>query len=484
MRRAAVLVLGLILAVGSTSGQQTFPSITAGDRIVVVAPHPDDDVLGAGGLIQQAQKTGAAVHIIYLTSGDHNQIAFKLYKLRIHFRASQYRAFGEMREREAIASTKWLGIKREQLTFLGYPDYGTLRIWRDYWGFGPPFRSDATLADAVPYPHTFGFGHPYKPENIVADLLAVFQQFRPTKIFVTHPLDTNPDHRAAANFVRLAVLQLASQPPPEIYYYVIHFGRWPRPYHYHPELELEPPRALLDDGNWMFDPLTSEQIQKKYEAILQHRTQLTTREYFLVSFARTNEIFATIDVPSVPIIPATAVLDWRKAIRTKALRIAPVDAQNNPKSEIESEREEPGAPTEEAQPSSLELEESAFLRQGDDLIAQVTLRNRLGKRANVHLYLYAFKQGEHFDSFPKLQVNITPLGHVHVFNNGRLITSSPLNVVSIQNRLIIRVPLKLLGRTTPDFLFAATRAGLGEASDTAWHLFSLSSQAGNVHNSE
>jgi len=43
----------------------------------------------------------------------------------------------------------------------------------------------------------------YKPENIATDMAAVIREFKPTSIFVTHPADTNPDHRAAANFVRL-----------------------------------------------------------------------------------------------------------------------------------------------------------------------------------------------------------------------------------------------------------------------------------------
>jgi hypothetical protein len=41
-----------------------------------------------------------------------------------------------------------------------------------------------------------------------------------------------------------------------------------------------------------------------------------------------------------------------------------------------------------------------------------------------------------------------------------------------------------LGPTPPEFLFTATRAGLAEvsASDTAWHLFSLSNPFRNGHN--
>ena len=473
MRRVAVLVLLVCLLAPRAVGQKAFSPLAASDRILIVAPHPDDEALSAGGLIQQACAKGAAVHIVYLTNGDHNQIAFKLYDLRLHLRPRQYLAFGELRQREAIAATALLGLSREQLTFLGYPDYGTLRMWRDYWGECPPFRSDATQAAAVPYLDAFKYGQPYKPENVVADLRELFREFRPTKIIVTHPADTNPDHRAAANFVRLAVLQLGGQQtPPQIYYYIVHFGAWPRPYHYHPELSLEPPRQLLDDGNWLSLPLTPEQTQKKYEAILQNRTQLTISEYALVSFARANEIFATVGVPAIPTAPINTVIDWKKAIHNNVFR-------SNP-SEMASVWE---ADRMETEPAS--LEETAFMRQGNELIAQITLRNRLGKRANVHLFLYAYKRGEDFASRPKLQVNITPLGRVHVFNDGQRLDTESVSLVSVENRLIVRVPLRLLGKPTPDLLFTSTRANLGEvpADDTAWHLFSLSNRDGNGHNS-
>jgi LmbE family N-acetylglucosaminyl deacetylase len=379
-----------------------------------------------------------------------------------------------MRQQEAASATKMLGLSPEQLTFLGYPDYGTLRMWRDYWGEAAPFRSDSTQASAVPYHNAFKFGHPYKPENVVADLLEIFRQFRPTKIFVTHPADTNPDHRGAANFVRLAALQLGEeQAPPQIYYYVIHFGSWPRPYHYHPDLMLAPPHQLLDDGDWRSLSLTPEQTELKYEAILQNRTELTISEYSLVSFARTNEIFATIDVPTIPVVPTNTVINWKQAIRNKMLKFTPVEVPP-----------ESGTEKKESEPVSLELAETAFMRQGDDLLAEVTLRNRLGKRANVHLFLYAGKQGEDFAKRPKMQVNVTPFGRVHVFDDGKQLKSESVTVVSVANRLIMRVPLRLLGEPVPDWVFTATRANLGEvaADDAAWHLFSLSNKARSVHN--
>src|ERR1017187_2555619 len=301
MRRAAITLVLLVLVGIPAFAQTTFPPITAKDRIIVVAPHPDDEVLGAGGLLQQACAVGAEVHVIYLTSGDHNQIAFKLYNLRLHLSPKQYVTFGILRQHEATRAMAGLGLTPEQLTFLGYPDYGTMQIWRDYWNADAPFRSDATHSNAVPYEEAFSFGKPYTPENVVADFVELFRRYRPTRVFVTHPADTNPDHRAAANFVRLAALELeAEQTPPHFYYSVVPLGGGRFPYHYHPELELDPPQQLLDDGDWMSFPITPEQTQKKYESILQNHTQLTTRQYYLVSFARANEIFATISLLSVP----------------------------------------------------------------------------------------------------------------------------------------------------------------------------------------
>jgi LmbE family N-acetylglucosaminyl deacetylase len=473
MRSGAVILLLIVITGAPVFAQKTFPPITADDRIIVVAPHPDDEVLGAGGLIQQACAAGAEVHVIYLTSGDHNQIAFKLYKLRLHFNPRQYIAFGELRHREAAAATGLLGLTRDQLTFLGYPDYGTMQIWRDHWGETPAFRSDATHTNAVPYPDAFGYGQSYRPENVVANFVELFRRIRPTKIFVTHPADTNPDHRAAANYVRLAALELGAEQTPQLYYYVVHFGRWPFPYHYHPELELEPPQQLLNDGDWLTLALTPEQAQKKYEAILQNHTQLTTRQYFLVSFARADEIFATIDALPVPEVPADRVINWKKAVRTKAVGLPTSEASNKTGAEHVLLEEL----------AAMELEETAYVRQGEDLIAQVTLHNRLGKRANVHLLLYGYKRGSDFSALPKVHINITPLGNVHVFDDRKRVKVEDVKVISIGNHLIVRVPLRLLGDEVPDLIFTSTRANLGEiaADDTAWHLFSLSSSPVNGH---
>ena len=466
MYRLLSILWGFIaLSVGAVA-QTNLPPFTASDRVVVVAPHPDDEVLGTGGVIQQALAAGADVRVIYLTNGDHNQIAFKLYKHSLFLRPSEYVAFGEQRRAEAIAATRLLGLTSDHLVFLGYPDWGTLRIWRDYWRSEVPFRSDATRATAVPYKEDFSYQHPYRPQAITADFETLFRCFRPTKVFVTHPCDTNPDHRAASNFVRLALLDLHAEGlRPQLYFYVIHFGAWPRPVHYHPDLELKPPRLLLDDGDWMSAPLTPEQTQCKYQAILENRTQLTDSEYALVSYARANELFATIGVPHMPNLPPDLPLDWRKAVRTKATILVPGEFERRP-NDSESAR-----PSEEA----VALDETMFLRQGNDLIAQVALKNRLGKRTNVHLLLYGYKRGEDFARLPKIKIDITPLGDLHVYDGDRRLANHGITLMSVANRFFVRVPLQLLGGASVNLVFTATRANLGQINpdDTAWRIFAI-----------
>ena len=46
------------------------PSRPPSGRLVVVAPHPDDEILGCGGLIALASRAGACVDVIAVTDGE------------------------------------------------------------------------------------------------------------------------------------------------------------------------------------------------------------------------------------------------------------------------------------------------------------------------------------------------------------------------------------------------------------------------------
>ncbi len=81
-----------------------------GPEVLVLSPHPDDDVFGCGGTIIRHLAQGHRVSIAYLTDGGRG-IAGK--------NAVQTSA---IRQQEAISAAEILGIGKEDLYFMGQPD--------------------------------------------------------------------------------------------------------------------------------------------------------------------------------------------------------------------------------------------------------------------------------------------------------------------------------------------------------------------------
>ena len=48
------------------------PVFSGQTRLLVVAPHPDDETIATGLLIQQVKEAGGEVQILLLTAGDNN----------------------------------------------------------------------------------------------------------------------------------------------------------------------------------------------------------------------------------------------------------------------------------------------------------------------------------------------------------------------------------------------------------------------------
>jgi LmbE family N-acetylglucosaminyl deacetylase len=98
-----------------------FPSAfgTHATSLHVVAPHPDDDVLGCGALIARAAAQ-LPVHVLYVTDGAASHAGSPSYP------PERLRA---VREREARRGLARLGV-REEPEFLGWPD-GTVPFAHD-----------------------------------------------------------------------------------------------------------------------------------------------------------------------------------------------------------------------------------------------------------------------------------------------------------------------------------------------------------------
>lgn len=262
--------------------------INENEKIIIFAPHPDDEILGCGGLIQKVIKKKGEVYIVYLTNGDHNQLPYRIYEKKIILNPSDYIKLGEIRKKESIKATKILGVSENNLIFLGYPDFGILKIWENYWGENKkPFRSFLTKASYVPYKENYSFGKPYKGESILEDIKKIINEIRPSKIFITSPFDTNVDHRALYNFVRASLLEIEGLNP-EVYIYLIHFRNYPLKN----SEKLFLPEIFLLFKTYIV-PLSNEEVKKKKISLECFTSQMMFRKKWFFSFVKKNEIFYT-----------------------------------------------------------------------------------------------------------------------------------------------------------------------------------------------
>lgn len=82
-------------------------------RLLVIAPHPDDETLGCGGLIMDHRRKNLPVGILYLTDGSASHRRHPLLAAP---------ALAELRAREALAAAAALGVDTGELLFLNLPD--------------------------------------------------------------------------------------------------------------------------------------------------------------------------------------------------------------------------------------------------------------------------------------------------------------------------------------------------------------------------
>src|SRR5947209_2660902 len=230
---------------------------------------------------------------------DSHEWSFLAYRTRPVIRPRAVLAMGTMRRQEALAATAALGVPARDVSFLGYPDHGTLAIWRDHWGARPPDRGRLTRATAVPYATAYRPGAPFKGEEILADLEAILRDFRPTRIFVSHPADRHPDHAALYLFTRVALWDLQGQVAATVHPFLVHYPGWPAEKGFHPGEELAPPPKLLAGFRWQTRELTGADVDAKRQALAAHHTQYGYSASRLLPFVRGNELYGDVDVPTL-----------------------------------------------------------------------------------------------------------------------------------------------------------------------------------------
>ena len=414
------------------------------DKVLILAPHPDDEAIASSGVMQRALRKGAKVRIIYYTNGDNNEIAFIARRILPVINRFAFIRMGESRRLESVVAMHYMGIGKSDMIFLGYPDFGTMEILNRYWDPAKPYKSFLTRTKKVPYPECLSPGAPYIGQSILSDLKKVITDFKPTKIFVSNPADTNRDHRALYLFTRLALWDLAGKiKTPEIFPYIIHVIGWPKPRGYHPELGLDiPPK--LEGVSWTKFPLTPEEVIKKHSCISYYKSQISYSKAYLFTFARKNELFG--DYPAITLKAYKEEIKWSAAdIPSRCDEVA---GDNNA-------------------PLICSLE---FARNDKNLFLKLGLKNKLDKDFGISVDLLGYSKNIDFALMPKLHINIDALG-MNVRNKKKPVSNDGARVIYKGNELIIEMPLRYLG--DPDRILSSVRTADLPYDETTWRIIEL-----------
>lgn len=81
----------------SIKTQPIEPLISRATRLMVFSPHPDDETLGAGGLIQRVLKSGGRVKVVFMTSGEGYAEGVEMQDRIADPTAKDYRGYGALR---------------------------------------------------------------------------------------------------------------------------------------------------------------------------------------------------------------------------------------------------------------------------------------------------------------------------------------------------------------------------------------------------
>jgi LmbE family N-acetylglucosaminyl deacetylase len=281
------------------------PIVSSATRLLVIAPHPDDEVLGAGGFMQHVHEAGGTVKVVYLTNGDGYKDGVKLEshkRRRLSF--ISFRSYGKRRQKEARSALKALGLDDDDAIFVSFPDTGLDKLIRTYWSdrrrayTSPYTRLDRPPASEAAEPDT-----EYRGEDLTQELARIVGSYRPTIVLVPRREDQHTDHCAAWYFVADAIGDVRRVDPSfntDVLNYIVHYNSWP----FDDDRAPLPIPAGLSGGTsgWIRVPLTAEEMRTKKAALHKYRTQVHAMEFFLDGFVRSTELF-TRPAPARVVLP-------------------------------------------------------------------------------------------------------------------------------------------------------------------------------------
>jgi LmbE family N-acetylglucosaminyl deacetylase len=283
----------LLAAVGlSACGSQrddlpVLPSPRPEDRILIVAPHIDDESIAVAGYASDALAAGAQVFVIYMTAGDGGRIPAELGDRTLLPRPGDFLHEGHVRIAEAYAAMARLGVPQANVFVLGYPDGDLERMMSHP---EKVITSRKTRDAAVPYGVALSPGAPYRVSSVEADLERVLETASPTRIIAPSVLDAHPDHRSTAILVWARLAGLSKRPA--LLSYLVHFAFFPEPFRLAPRRWLLPPPGLKGLA-WRSYPLSAATRTRKQAVLRIYKSQRRDPYLRLLidAFVRRNELF-------------------------------------------------------------------------------------------------------------------------------------------------------------------------------------------------
>ena len=145
-------------------------------KVLIISPHPDDEVFGCGGLMQSLVQAGKQVEVIILSRGE-----------AIHRPCCPNEENNIVQARAELtdAANGVLGIAPEHIHRLDFPDGRFSSIKED--------------------------------DDVVKTLSDLVREIAPTEVFIPHPYENSPDHVAATQLVE----QVSQEYVGKIYYYCV-----------------------------------------------------------------------------------------------------------------------------------------------------------------------------------------------------------------------------------------------------------------------
>jgi len=300
----AILVMGLLII----PNLQAAPSIAAlkigsHERLLVLATHPDDETLAAGGLIQQVFEHGGTVRSVVVTAGDAYVEAIQRDLGKTNLSKTDFINYGEKRLQESRNAAIVLGHGFIHLDLYGFSDGAIYPMLVSHWGRTHPERSGYTGYSHVPYKEAEDKGIAQEGELLRNQLVAIMQATQPSMIVFPDVMENDSDHAGLGMFALLAINDwlehsLGAEPNPRLFAYLIHWQQgWPPGSMAATPLDLSNEPLFLPDDlplRGLTRTCTSLSVAErllKRAALAEYRTQQRAMASFLAAFVRNNECY-------------------------------------------------------------------------------------------------------------------------------------------------------------------------------------------------